>query len=176
MVQYFVRKTREAPMLNYKYSGTEITGYQCLFTSSINHEAKERHPSPDTKVYQTQTFLEVRGNCCDTNREYLISIHPRREDELNSTVDEYKALNKKGEPRYRTVQGLRTNIYELPNSIGYMERNRTGAVWIDAHQIKDMLSLLPIEGPLYASIQEFKGKFGRLVGHFSIQNIHPDII
>ena len=68
------------------------------------------------------------------------------------------------------------HLYEVPTSIGYMERNRTGAVWVDPHQIRDMLCLFPIERPLYASIQEFKGKYGRLVGHFSIQNVHPDII
>jgi hypothetical protein len=163
-------------MPDYKRIGIEITGYQCILASSINYEAKERHPSADTKVYQSQTFLEVTGNCCDTDREYLISIHPRREEELNSTVDEYKALNKKGEPRYRTAQGLKTTIYEAPSSIGYMESNRTGAVWIDPHQIKDMLCLLPVERSLYASIQEYKGKHGRLVSHFSIQNVHPDII
>lgn len=163
-------------MQDYSFIGFEIQEFQCLCMTNINHEAKERHPFPDINVYQSQTFIEVRGKCCDSEKTYVVSVYPRKPEELSSIVNDYPALSKKGEPKFRTVKGVRTPLFEIPESIGYMDRNRSGAVWVSPEQIKDMLCLLPILTPLYISLTEFKGEHGRLISHFSLQNVHPDLV
>jgi len=122
-------------MQEYLFIGFKVAEYQCLFTTNINHAARERTPEPDTKVYQSQTFLEIRGNCCESSEEYLISIHSRDRGELDSTVGEYKVFTKQGEPRFRTIKGLKQPIYDVPGSIGYMDRGRIGAVWVDPEAV-----------------------------------------
>ena len=153
-----------------------MSGYQCLLTTSVNYEARERTPDPDTTVYRGQTFLEITGKCCETAQEYVISVHARDQNELDSRVRDYPALTKNGEPRFRTTKGLRHPVYVVPESIGYMDRGRTGAVWVHPNQIQQMLFLLPTVRLMYVSIHQYKGEHGTLISYFSLQNAHPDLI
>ncbi len=69
-------------------------------------------------------------------------------------------------------------MYDIPGSIGYLERKRaarawSGAVWIAHPLVSDMLALLPQARPLYLAVNELKVDRRRQITGLALQTTNP---
>ena len=171
----------------YSFIGIEITGYSANVDSSINYEVRDmRKPDKDrdTKVYKFDTTLEIKGRCTypekGAGETYFFTVRgtPRYEGQFSETLKDCHVIDKSWREVYRTVKGRDIPVYDVPKSLGHLEKGRgtqawTGWLWLPQQTVTDMLALLPHVRPLYLSIHKRREeKMHHMVG-FSLQTTDP---
>ena len=169
----------------YSLLAIKISSYTAAIDASVNYEVRDRHHyRDDAKVYSFESRLEIEGVCTyPEERElgvYSITVYgtARHADQFALTLEDCHIRGDHGVPVYRKVRGKEVPVYDIPKSIGMLDRRRGtqswhGWLWVPPRTVTDMLSLLPHVRPLYLGIHELReGRQHWIVG-LTLQTADP---
>ncbi len=139
----------------------------------------------NAKVYEFHSQLELNGifKYPDEriDEKFQLTVYGRDLDhpEFALTLKDCHVRDDEGSYKYRKVRGKEVPDYDVPKSIGYLERQRgtkiwIGAVWVSQHTVTDMLTLLPGVRPLYIALHERRVERNRLIVGLTLQITDPD--
>jgi len=181
-------KSQKSADPEYSFISAKVISHRAAVDASINYEVldKKRLPgtSLDTKVYNFDTRLEIEGLCTSPEEEvgkacwFTVSASERHNKELSTTLGACHVIDDDGRKTYRTVKGQPTPIYNLPKSIGYLDRQRgtskwTGWIWLPSKTVSDMLALLAGPQQLYIHVHKMReGRIHHMRG-FTLQTYDP---
>lgn len=170
------RKKVEAVM--HEHLLIQVTEHAAYIDGGINPEIFEpRRYWHKCKVYTSSNNLELTGVCRDpedrSGSAYRISIHGDVDGPLNfdAILDDYHARDDSGNYKYRRRGDREMPVYDPPDSIGLLQRNRetaqwNGWCWLPLPIVSDMIALAFQTPTLYLALHEIK--VGR---HYKIRGI-----
>ncbi len=179
------RKSRkQAKQEEYEYITVEVTNFSASVDIGRNYELVHLDScDSNTRIFRYDNKVEIEGNCIYPDNlkgvPYYITFYGTdlRDDTFSLTLKECQAMN--GWDRvYKTVKGLQVPVYELPDSIGFLEKRRgqscwAGHTWVPPRAVTDMLIMLPHMKPLYLEIHRLKREKLYIMRSVSLMTNNP---
>ncbi len=179
-------KRKKTTVVEYTLLGAKVTGFSAHVDASINHEVRDpRRYVDDAKVYQFDSYLDIEGTSTYPDDRagdpYHITVYGSEpySGNFSSTLADFHVRDKDGSPKYRKVRGKEIPVYNVPEGIGSLERQKgtqawCGRVWVRSQTVTDMLVLLSSHtSPLFIAIHEHKmGRNCWIVG-LTLQTTDP---
>lgn len=145
-----------------------INKYDFSIGASINYEVRDpRRCRDDARIYKFETRLGIEGMCTyPVSRKgemYQIDLNGSllHDGDLTLRLVDCIKRDEHGEIIERKIRGKLLPIYEPPDCIGLMERQRgekrwTGWAWVSPQTVTDMLTVLPNHQPIYLELHEIQ--------------------
>lgn len=179
------KRRKGAQRDTYAILGLVVSDFQVRCSASTNTDIDRHYPDPADPVFRNQAQLEIAAICIYPDERagppYSFTLYDAgsRPGKLSGTVGDYHARNQRGERRYRTRGGLSVPVYELPEGIGLLERERGKESWtawaeVAPELIATMLTSLYGCSKLYISLTERKVGRARWIKDFTLQTTNPE--
>lgn len=178
-------KRKKRPTVVHEHLAIEIENFKARIDSSLNYDVREpRYRYDEARVYEFLTAIDIEGICVwpeeRADEIYRITIYgsEKHTGEFERILKDFHVRDEYGSRVYRKVRGKHVPVYDIPNGIGFLERQRgtkdwSGCVWVLPRVTLDMLALLPNLSPLYLAIHECKkGRHRRILG-LALQTTNP---
>jgi len=169
----------------YEFVYIAISDFSAQVNASVNYEARmPRHQHDELRVYSFGSTLMVSGLCTypeeREGHQYQITIYGREpgEGDLQAKLADYHVRDKNGMPKYRKSRGREVPVYDAPNGLGLLEKQRglnfwNGWLWVPESTVAQMFTLVTSKQPVYIDIHE--RRIGRTpwINGFCLQTTDP---
>lgn len=170
---------------SYSFLNITVHRFEISIDAAVNYEVRDtNHLHDGLKVFRFDSTLELYGT--DTAQEkqaadnYRITMHGKQIDDagLNLKLNDRRMLDEKGMPVYRNRRGCQVPVYDIPDGIGLLEKERgkniwNGWIWIPQESITQMITLLSSQKQSYLSVHEHRINRKRWINGISIQTSNP---
>jgi len=178
------RKKKRA-VEQYTYLSVRVDEYSAHVSASLNHEACDpRQYNDKVRIYQFGSTLEIQGICTypddRMNEKYRITVHGQQSGEgnLDARLADYHIRDEDGLPKYRKLRGQSVPVYDIPNGLGLLQKERgtrdwNGWIWVPEQTVAQMLTLIATIRPLYVRIDERKIERTHWIRGLTLQTTDP---
>ena len=175
------KKTIEA----YETLAIKVNHFDCRMSAGVNYELHdERRAHDETRVYRYDSDLTISGICTypkdRENHQFHFTImgedHGYRNHDLS--LKQCHALDEDGDWIYKKVRGREEPVYDLPDGIGTLEKERGEPVWrswiwVPLNLTNQILTTLNTSRELYIEVHEKRLIRRRWVVSLSLQTENP---
>ena len=176
------------PGVKHDRISARIESWDAAVEIGLNHNAAStwQRASPDDRVYQPESRLELRGVITTSGKRHghpiEITVYGANENHevWQLKLRDIHVRDKDGVPRYKPHRGVSLPVYDLENAfLGLIDKVRgenrwTGFLWLDQSLLDRMIVLLQSGRDVYASIHEVTVNRGRRITRLALQTIDPE--
>ena len=166
----------------------KIEHWDAAVEIAVNRDAANRwqRTSPDDRVYQPESRLELRGVITTAGKRrghpIEITVYGAKEDHDVSQLKlrDIHVRDKDGVPLYKAHRGVSLPVYDLEHaSLGFIDKVRgenawTAFLWADQDLLARMTDLLRSGRDVYAAVHEVRAARTRRIVSFSLQTTDPE--
>ncbi|MCP4445835.1 MAG: hypothetical protein GY811_10900 [Myxococcales bacterium] len=100
------------------------------------------------------------------------------ERDFDQRLQEFRAMDKNGDPKYRKSRGHYLPVYEIPKGVGFIQKERgvncwNGCIWVPNETVAMMLTLLNGMGVLFVELHERRIARSRWINSLTLQTTDP---
>jgi len=159
-------KKKSKPTESYALLTVKVDRFSVAVNATVNAIARETHwDNGRLNVFSFGSSLEIEGTCsypeerAGDNVQVEISGSPPGEIDFDAKLGDVHARDERGTLMYRRQRGRDVPVYDIPNGLGLLHRERGttnwhGWAWLPEQVITQMLILLTNVRPLFLEIHE----------------------
>ncbi|SEL28856.1 hypothetical protein [Halomonas daqiaonensis] len=177
--------THRKPREDYAFLSMWLTGYDFRVEMGVNTNLRANllRVRPDDRVFEARNWLEISGKCFDpeerAGEKFVITLSSDPTPEgFSETGRDFQKKGEYGKPQYRTYRGAHVPIFECPQGITPLWRNRKVDPWqgylkASESYVSDCLTVLTSKAARYMFIHERIIGRDHWINGLSIQSGNP---